>query len=99
MTGQLHSVKNSSRLEQKSVSLLLLPAGSSAALQASLTGSIIHCGPLVPGILFLPLGIRHTELSLAMITAHLLSVYYMPGPGLRALHILFPCILKTAPRG
>lgn len=49
--------------------LLLLPTGSSTTLQASLTDSIIHCGPLVPGILFLPRGVQHTELSLAMTRA------------------------------
>jgi len=39
---------------RSSVSLLLLPTGSGTALQASLIGSIIHCGPLVPAFCSFP---------------------------------------------
>lgn len=43
------------------MSLLCLPTGSSTTLRASHIGLIIHCRSLEPGILFLPLGIEHTQ--------------------------------------
>lgn len=48
------------------MSLLLLPTGSGTILWASLTGSVTHWGPLVPGVLFLPVDIQYTDLRLAM---------------------------------